>query len=135
MKRLLFLFLFIPFETVWGQSAVGLPIYRCDNRVDARSCNSGCRLVDNFTIEFKVNSSNNVVIKNEYRKNILIISRPLSGDCKVVDSKNWVCTDPKFIESLDPKWKPEYVEAMTNGKYFQLLEIGGPGLKVFNCTR
>ncbi len=138
MKKFIFfvfILFFTPLESALSQSKVGDPVFTCETEADARSCNSNCKSLEGVTTEVKVNSSNHTVIRNDYRNSNLMNSIALNGECKVIDSKNWVCIDPSLNNNPNPKLMGKYVESMTNGKYFYQLEVYSTAFKSFTCMK
>ena len=94
-----------------------LKMYYCDNKEDQKTCSNTCSYKSNeYSYEYKVNASSNVVIENTYKNNILTSSEPLEN-CSVVDSKNWVCNLMGWGKSGNKDYKMGS-RIMTNGVYF-----------------
>ena len=71
--------------------------YKCDSEKNAMECNSKCQIQKfedyHSQISFDVNVEKNLVMWTLYNKNKKY-SNGIKENCKVINSKNWICEDP-----------------------------------------
>ena len=71
--------------------------YSCDSEKDAIECNSKCQIIKSedhhSQISFEINVEKNFVMWTSYNKNKKI-NNGIHDNCKVINSKNWICEDP-----------------------------------------
>lgn len=86
-----------------------LQLFNCKNEEDALSCRN-CIATAGLEFEYKVNVSNQIVLRNHWVKGEFTGSYPLNG-CKVVDSSNWTCDETEGRSTSS--WRKE---TMTGGR-------------------
>ena len=111
MKQLL---LIISLILISSQSVARYSLFFCDLVKDSPSCSGTCKLEKNMIMDFKINADKNNIIALTYVDNKLASSLLLE-DCKIVDKKNWQCSN-SYIMVNDAWYVPSELLGMC-GKY------------------
>lgn len=92
------LFLLASFEVMAWPFDGKLNYYKCPTSEAAHSCNSFCNKVLGGQMQFKVEQARNIVIYTAF-KDGEVASSGTYNNCKVIDSKNWICKDDETTSS------------------------------------
>ena len=101
-------------EDFAAAARLGKPLAICKKKSDAQACNASCRSLAPMSLNISVDPSDSHIIKHVYRSDTQIQDIDLRR-CTVTDVDNWTCSNSAET--------PNYVESMTNGKYFYMMEI------------
>jgi hypothetical protein len=97
--------------------------YSCPTEREALACSGQCQRRDDLlAYEFKVNQHTSVVLRDVFSRGDYTGTFPISGPCRVVDSKNWTCE--KNLMNFD--WTSTTKETLRNGVWSQVIRGSKP---------
>lgn len=109
----------------WDLFSSKISMYSCPTERAAEVCDTSCKH-QGYKLEVKANPANNTVMLIGYEPNENKSGSSTLDGCRVVDSKNWVC-EVNEVNEIGGWIKAK--RSMTNGVYFQALDIYTPPLR------
>lgn len=124
----------------WNPFGSKVPLYKCKNIVESRSCSNTCTKLEAIEVEFKVNVEKSLVTQVVFENGKQTGSNAFKN-CKVIDAKNWECEENNESQYSSRQSN----NSMSNGKYsswahytnYPVPKMGLKGMYVetYGCTK